>query len=308
MKLEQLRTVAEIVRQDYSVSRAAAALRTPQPAVSRQLRALERELGVDLFVRNPKRLLGLTKPGAALMDVITRILAETRNVAKIARDYCAAGRGSLTIATTHTQARYALPPIVQRFSRRYPDVELMLRQGSPADVVALVRTGEADLCIGSEAPAADSRLASFACSTMHRVVLTPPRHPLLSLKRLTLEALARHPIITYDEPFVGRSRLLKAFHERGLAPRIVLSAIDTDVIKAYVELGLGIAIVASLAYDRGRDKTLRAVDARHLFESNTIYLAVRRNDYLRQYLHDFVAMYAPHVTREMLLAGRSAAR
>jgi len=304
MKFEQLRTVAEIVRQGFSVSRAAHALNTPQPAVSRQLRALERELGVDIFLRNPKRLLGLTQPGVALMEVIARILADTQNVTKIARDFSAATRGSFTIATTHTQARYALPPIVQRFSQRYPDVELMLRQGSPAEIVELVRAGEADLCIGSEASEHDRSLAAFPCYPMHRIVLTPPRHPLLKVRRLTLEALARHPIITYDAPFIGRSRLLQAFHKRGLEPRIVLSAIDTDVIKAYVELGLGIAIVASLAYDRARDKSLRAMDARHLFEANTIHIAVRRNDYLRDYVYEFIRMYAPHVTRDMVAARR----
>lgn len=303
MKLEQLRTLVEIVRNDCSVSRAAAALGTPQPALSRHLRSLERELGVELFRRNPKRLLGLTEPGAAVVDVARRILADTDSLAKIARDFSARHHGTLTIATTHTQARHALPPVLQEFSRRFPHVELMLRQGTPEEIVELVRLGEADLSIGSSEPAGTG-LVSFPCHLVQRIVLTPARHPLLKVKRLTLEALVRYPIITYDAPFIGRSRLVQAFRERGLAPRIVMSAIDTEVIKAYVERGLGIAIVAELAYDRRRDRTLRALDASHLFAPNTIYLAVRRNDYLREYVYDFIALYAPQLTRQRVEEGR----
>jgi LysR family cys regulon transcriptional activator len=304
MKIEELRALIEIVRHGYSVSRAAVALGRPQPAVSRQLRALERELGVDIFRRNPKRLLGLTQPGAAVLEVAERILADTQNLAKISRDFSAQHSGPFTIATTHTQARYALPPVLKRFSQRYPDVELMLRQGTPAQIVELVRLGEADLCIGSEAPEDTSGLAAFPCYDMHRIVLTLPGHPLLKVRRPTLDALARYPIITYDAPFVGRSRLVGAFHAQGLKPKIVLSAIDTDVIKAYVELGLGIAIVAELSYDRKRDRGLRAIDARHLFEPNTIHLAVRRDDYLRDYVYEFIRLYAPRLTRETVMAGQ----
>jgi LysR family transcriptional regulator, cys regulon transcriptional activator len=304
MKIEQLRTLAEIVRQGYSVTRAAAVLGTPQPAVSRQIRALERELGIEVFRRNPKRLLGLTRGGEAVVQVAERILADTRNLANIARDFSRQRTGTLTVATTHTQARYALPRVLRQFSQRYPEVELMLRQGTPAEVVELVRAGEADLCIGSQAPGRTEELAAFACYDMHRIVLTPPRHPLLKIRRLTLDELAACPIITYEASFIGRSRLLQAFHERGLKPKIVLSAIDTDVIKAYVEQGLGIAIVAQLAYDRARDRSLRAIDARHLFEPNTIHLTVRRNDYLREYVHDFIALYAPRLTREVVIRGQ----
>lgn len=306
MKLDQLRTLAEIVRHGHSVSRAAVALHTPQPALSRQLRSLERELGVEIFRRNARRLLGLTDAGAAVVEVAERILADARNLSKIARDFSARSSGGLTIATTHTQARYALPRLLRQFSRRFPEVELMLRQGTPAEIVELVRLGEADLCIGSEAPDDAEGLAAFACYDMQRIVLTPPRHPLLKTKKLTLEALARYPIITYDAPFVGRSRLVQAFRAQGLEPKIVLSAIDTDVIKAYVEEGLGIAIVAELAYDRARDRGLRAMDARQLFAPNTIHLAVRRNDHLRGYVYEFIRLYAPHLTREKVLAGQRA--
>ncbi|MGE5522492.1 MAG: CysB family HTH-type transcriptional regulator [Rhodospirillaceae bacterium] len=304
MKLEQLRTLVEIVRHDHSVSRAADALHVPQPALSRQLRALERELGVDIFRRNAKRLLGLTQAGAAILEVSTRILRDTGNLRKIAEDFSQKDSGTLTIATTHTQARYALPRVLRQFSQRYPDVELMVRQGTPAEIVELVLLGEADLCIGSESSEDVEGLTAFPCYDMHRVVLTPPRHPLLKTRKLTLEMLARYPIITYDAPFIGRSRLVQAFRARGLKPKIVLSAIDTDVIKAYVEQGLGIAIIAELAYDRSRDRALRVIDAKHLFEANTIHIAVRRNDHLRGYVYEFIRLYAPHLTREKVVAGQ----
>ena len=297
MKLEQLRVVIEIVRRGYSVSRAAEALGQPQPAVSRQLKALERELGVDVFVRDKRRLKGPTQPGAAIIEVAERVLADTAKLATIARDFHAEEGGTLTIATTHTQARYALPPLVEAFAKRHPDVQVMIRQGSPEEIVALVRAREADVCIGSESKTAGD-LALFPCYEMRRIVVAKRDHPLLGAKRLTLETLVRYPIITYDAPFIGRSKLVRSFEERGLKPRIVLSAIDTDVIKAYVERGLGVAVIASLAFDPERDTRLAARDASHLFESNTIHLGVRRNDYLRRYVLDFIAMYAPALTPE----------
>lgn len=298
MRLEQLRSVVEIVNQGYSVSRAAEALNTPQPALSRQLRSLERELGIDLFVRNQNRLRGLTGAGTAIHAIAERVLRDTVSIAHIARDFFEVQSGSLTIATTHTQARYALPPLIKRFSERYPDVEIMIRQGGPGEIIELVRARKADLCIGSESPAEASDIALFACYPMHRIVLTPKDHPLLAVRRLTLDTLARYPIITYDAPFIGRSKLVRSFASQGLKPKIVLSAIDTDVIKAYVELGLGIAIIAKLAYDAARDTHLRAIDASHLFEPNTIRLGVRRNDYLRGYVFDFIEMFAPHLKRK----------
>lgn len=297
MRLEQLRLVVEIARQDCNVSRAAESLDAPQPAVSRQLKALERELGIDLFVRSRNRLRGLTQPGKAILEVAQRVVDDAGRIAAIARDFCDAGRGRLTIATTHTQARYALPSLVRRFAQQYPEVEVMIRQASPVQILELVRRGEADVCIGSES-AEGADLVLFPCYAMHRVVLTPRDHPLLAARRLTLQTLARYPIITYDAPALGRSRLMQAFAAQGLAPRIVLSAIDTDVIKAYVEHGLGIAIVAKLAFEPGRDRDLRAIDASHLFEPNTIHLGVRRNDYLRGYVLDFIEMFAPQLTRK----------
>ena len=299
MRLEQLRLILEIDRQGYNVSRAADALNTPQPAVSRQLRALERELGIDLFVRQQKRLRGPTQPGREILQVARRIIEDTDNVQKIARDFRDVENGKLTIATTHTQARYALPSVIQRFAARYPDVEVMIRQGSPGAIADLVRTGEADVCIGSES-AEGTDLLLFPCYLMRRIVLVPPAHPLLSARHVTLESLVRYPIITYDAPFIGRSKLVRSFAAQGLKPKIVLSASDTDVIKAYVERGLGIAVVAKLAFDADRDRELRAIDAGHLFEANTIHLGVRRNDYLRGFVLDFIEMFAPRLKRRQV--------
>lgn len=303
MRLEQLRIVTAIVRNGLSVSRTAEALDVPQPAVSRQLRSLERELGVDVFVRKQRRFRSLTRPGQAIVEVAQRMLEDAAVLGKIGRDFFDEESGTLTVATTHTQARYALPRLVQQFLRRYPKVRLMLRQGSPAEVNRLVSRGEADICIGSESSEGQHDLIVFECYSMERIVLTPRNHPLLQARRLTLETLARYPIITYDAPFAGRSRILEAFAARGLAPDIVLSSIDSDVIKAYVEVGLGIAIVATLAYDPARDTRLRAIDASHLFAPNVIYLGVRRGDYLRGYGYEFIRMFASHLDRATVERG-----
>lgn len=300
MRLQQLECLCEIVKRDFSVSGAAEALRSSQPAVSRQLRALERELGVDIFVRKHKRLIGITPPGRGIIATARRMLADAENMGKIAREFSAENAGALTVATTHTQARYALPNVIKRFTERYPGVRLTLRQGNPAEITQLVQSGAAELCIGSEPPDTLQEILSMPCYELQRIALVPRRHPLLREKRPTLETLARHPIITYDYTFVGRAKLIRAFEARGLAPNIVLSAIDTDVIKTYVECGLGIAIVAKMAFDPRRDRNLRAVDVSHLFESNMICVSLRRNAYLRGYVFDFIEMFAPHLKRAVV--------
>src|SRR5262249_42972190 len=209
--------------------------------------------------------------------------------------------GSLIVATTHTQARHAVPGVVKRFAARYPDVELTLRQGNPAGVAEMVRAGEADIAIASETPERTSELVMLPAYQLERIVLTPPRHPLLRERQLTLGRLAQHPIITYDEAFVGRSRVVRAFEAKGLKPRIVLSAIDTDVIKTHVEAGLGVAIVAKMAFDARHDRGLRSIDASHLFEPNTIFVTLRRNIYLRRYALDFIEWFAPHLKHDIVV-------
>lgn len=301
MRLRQLLCLCEIVKRGLSVSAAAASLRSSQPAVSRQLRALERELGIEIFVRRHKRLIGLTSEGRAALAAAQRMLVEAERLLDIGRDASGSHTGVLVVATTHTQARHALPKVVQRFTRRYPEVKITLRQGTPETVADMVRCGDADIAIASEGPRRWPELVLLPAYRLERVVLTPPGHPLLRVKPLTLGRLAEYPIITYDEAFAGRSRLVQAFEAKGLKPRIALSAIDTDVIKTYVATGLGVGIVAKMAYQARRDRALRAIDARHLFEPNIIYVMLRRHSALRRYALDFIEWYAPHLEREAVM-------
>lgn len=300
MTLQQLRYFCEVVRRDLNISKAAEALHVSQPGLSRQLQLLERELEVELFVRNRKRLVRLSQGGGEIHRLAERTLEGARNIKEAAREHAGEHHGTLTIATTHTQARYALPDVIRRFAQRYPQVQLSLRQGTPGDVSHLVASGAADLSIATEPIDPPSDVVLLPCYQLHRIVLTPAGHPLLKAKRLTLEKLAAYPLITYDYAFIGRSKTLGAFEARGLQPNIVLNAIDADVIKTYVEFGLGIAIVPDMAYDRSRDKTLRAIDARHLFEPNTIHIGIRRNHYLRGYMYAFIEMFSPHLKRAVV--------
>ena len=300
MTLQQLRYFGEVVRHDLNISRAAEALRISQPGLSRQLQLLERELAVELFVRNRKRLVRLSPAGTEIHRLSMHTLESARNIHEAAREHAGEHRGTLTIATTHTQARYALPGVIRRFAERYPQVQLSLRQGTPTDVSSLVASGRADLSIATEPIEKPAELVLLPCYQLQRVVLTPAKHPLLRVKRLTLEKLAAYPLITYDYAFIGRSKTLGAFEARGIRPHIVLNAIDADVIKTYVESGLGIAIVPDMAYERSRDRNLRAMDAKHLFEPNTIHVGMRRNHYLRGYMYAFIEMFAPHLKRSIV--------
>jgi LysR family transcriptional regulator, cys regulon transcriptional activator len=301
MKLQQLRYLREVVRHNLNVSEAAAALHTSQPGVSKQIRLLEEELGVQILVRNGKRVVDVTEPGKVILDIVARMLQDADNLTKIGVDFAAEGSGSLAIATTHTQARYALPPVIQRFIQRYPKVRLSLRQGSPHQIAELMAEGEADIAIITEAYELYEGLVLLPCSQWNRGVITPLKHP-MTKQPLTLEAIARYPIITYDFAFQGDSPIKRAFDARKLKPNVALTAIDADVIKAYVELGLGIGILAKMAFDPARDHGLRLVDASHLFEPSTTHLAFRRLAYLRGYVYDFIEMFAPHLTRRVIEA------
>jgi LysR family cys regulon transcriptional activator len=295
MTLQQLRYFCEVVRRDMNISKAAQALHMSQPGLSRQLQLLEHELAVELFVRNRKRLVRLTPAGEEIHHNAERTLESARNITQAALDHSGERLGSLTIATTHTQARYALPDVIRRFKLRYPQVQLSLRQGTPADVSQLVSSGTADIGIATEPVEPLAEVLLLPCYELHRIVLTPARHPLLKVRRVTLEKLAQYPLITYDYAFIGHSKTLGAFAASGIMPNIVLNAIDADVIKTYVEFGLGIAILPDMAYDRRRDKSLRAIDAKHLFTPNTIHIGIRRNYYLRGYMYAFIEMFAPHL-------------
>ncbi|MBL8500713.1 MAG: CysB family HTH-type transcriptional regulator, partial [Nitrosomonas sp.] len=256
---------------------------------------LEEELGVDIFLRNGKRIVKITPPGQLIIQTAVKMLRDADNLKKIAQEFTNEAGGTLTIATTHTQARYSLPPVIKRFTARYPKVKLILRQGSPVQIAALVTSGEADIGIATEALEQYQELVMLPCYQWNRCIIVPPKHPLLKLKKLTLEAINRYPIITYDFTFTGRSKINQAFASCGLEPNVVLTAIDSDVIKTYVELGLGVGILANMAFDAKRDKTLRSIDASHLFEPSTTRIGISRNSYIRGYIFDFIEMFAPHL-------------
>jgi len=295
MKLQQLRYLCETARQDMNLSKAAKNLHTSQPAISKQIQMLENELGVDIFLRNGKRIVQITPPGQLIIETATRMLRDADNLKKIAQEFTNEANGTLTIATTHTQARYALPAVIKRFTARYPKVKLILRQGSPMQISALVTSGEADVAIATEAIEHFQELVMLPCYEWNRCVIVPPKHPLLKIKKLTLEAINQYPIITYDFAFTGRSKINQAFANCGLEPNVVLTAIDSDIIKTYVELGLGVGILANMAFDVKRDKNLRSIDASHLFESSTTRIGISRHSYLRSYIFDFIEMFAPHL-------------
>lgn len=293
MNFQQLRIIREAVRRDFNLTEAANALYTSQSGVSKHIKDLEDELGVELFVRHGKRLLGLTEPGKEIVETVERVLRDTENLKRIAAQFASREQGSLTLATTHTQARYALPEIVKRFKERYPRVHLALHQCSPREIVEMLLAGEADIGIATEAVEGVPELASFPCYSWHHAVIVPRAHPLAALPAPTLADIAAHPVITYHAGFTGRARIDQTFAAAGLTPDIVLSAIDADVIKTYVELGLGIGIVAPMAYDPVKDAGLALIACPHLFPANTTHVAVRRGIYLRDYARRFVAMVAP---------------
>jgi LysR family cys regulon transcriptional activator len=297
MKLQQLRYLVQVVKSGLNVSDAADVLHTSQPGISKQVRLLEDELGVEIFVRHGKRVVEITEPGRTIVAIAQRVLKEADNLKQAGKEFASETTGSLTIATTHTQARYALPQVIKRFVTRYPEVRLSLHQGSPMQIAQAVVDGEADLVIATEGIAQFDELVMLPCYQWNRCVIAPPKHPLLKVERLTLEAIAKYPLITYDFAFTGRSAMQRAFEHKGLIPNVVLTAIDSDIIKTYVSLGLGIGILASMAFDEKEDKGLRAIDASHLFEPSATRIGIRRNTYLRGYVYDFIEMFAPHLTR-----------
>ncbi|MBL8437461.1 MAG: HTH-type transcriptional regulator CysB [Zoogloeaceae bacterium] len=304
MNLQQIRYIVEVSRHGLNVSEAAEALFTSQPGVSKQIRQLEEELGVDIFLRHGKRLVGLTDPGKQVLAIAERMLRDQANLRLVGEEFRHEDEGVLSIATTHTQARYALPPVIQRFMRAYPRVRLNLHQGSPTQVCEYVLSGEADIAIATEAIAENENLVMLPCYQWNRSVIAPKDHPILKAQPLTLEEIARWPLITYDFAFTGRNQINKAFLGRGLKPNVVLTAIDSDVIKTYVALGLGVGILASMAFDPAADKQLGALDAGHLFESSTTRIGIRRNAFLRGYAYAFIEAFAPALTQKVVDASQ----
>ena len=309
MKLQQLRFLVEVARSGLNVSEAAEALYTSQPGVSKQIKLLEDELGVIVFERSGKRLTGVTEPGRRVLEIAGRILQEVGNIKRVGDEYAGGDSGSLVIATTHTQARYALPGVVTRFIERHPRVRLSLHQGSPTQIAEWAVEGEADVAIATEALDQYPQLVMLPCYQWGHSVVAPAGHPVLAEKSVSLAMLARWPLITYDSAFAGRSRINKAFEKAQLSPNIVLSAIDADVIKTYVGLGLGLGLIASMAFDPVRDSGLEAVNVEHLFGLNTTRIGLRRGTYLRRYDYDFIELFAPHLGKravDMAMAGSGA--
>ena len=300
MKLQQLRYLREVVRRGLNVSDAAEALYTSQPGISKQIRMLEDELGVQILVRHGKRVVDLTEPGRIIVDIADRMLQDAEALRAVGREFGTEDTGALTLATTPTQARYALPAVVQAFIRRHPRVRLNLREGSPQQIMEDVTAGAVDIGIVSESYEEADTLVMLPCYQWNRAVITPAEHPLLIEKVLTLEAIARYPIVTYDFAFSDDSPIRKAFEARSIKPNVALTAVDADVIKAYVELGVGIGILAKMAFDPQRDSGLRLIDAGQLFEASMTRIAVRRNAYLRRYVYDFIEAFAPHLTRTVV--------
>lgn len=296
MNLQQLRAVREATHRGFNLSVVANVLHTTQPAISRQIRELEQELGVEIFTRHGKRLTGHTTAGRELLPIVERLLQEQANLRTAAADFKSRDAGELVVATTHTQARYALPRVVAQFRRKFPHVKLAFHQAEPQRIVDAVRSGEADIGIATESLARATDLLSFPCYTWNHVIVVPADHALAKVRRPTLRELARHPIVTYEVIFTGRPHIDEAFARAEIQPDIVLTALDSDVIKTYVREGLGIGIIAAMAFDQRTDNDLVALDAAHLFSSNVTRLAMRRGVELRSYVYDFIELFAPTLT------------
>ncbi len=289
MNFQQLRIIRETIRQKYNLTEAAAALYTSQSGVSKHIKDLEDELGVQLFIRKGKRLLGLTDPGLALSTIVDRMLIDADNIKRLAADFTATDEGELIIATTHTQACYVLPPIVARFKQAFPKVHLVLQQASPVEIAELVAHGEADIGIATESLASYPQLASFPYYNWQHSLIVPQGHPLSQQQTITLSDLAKWPLVTYHGGFTGRSKIDDTFKQANLKPDIVMSALDADVIKTYIELGMGVGIVASIAFNPERDRRLQQIET-SLFGNNTTLIAVRRNHVLRGFAYKFIEL------------------
>jgi LysR family cys regulon transcriptional activator len=301
MKIQQLKYVREIARRGMSISAAANALHASQPGVSNQVQQLEEELGLQIFERHGKRLTGLTAVGKSVIDMAERVLQDVDNIRQLAADCRSDQTGTLSIGTTHTQARYALPSAIKQFSDRYPQVHLNMVQGTPPEVAEMAATGRVDIAIATEGLAQFEQLAILPCYQWNRCVVVPPGHPLLEISKLSLEAIAEYPILTYVMGFTGRAQQDQSFIEKGLHPNVVFTATDADVIKTYVELELGIGIIANMAFDPIKDAPLQAIDASHLFRPSTTHLGIRKGSYLRGYMYAFIEYFASHLDREAVI-------
>lgn len=300
MKLQQLRYIWEVAHHELNVSATAQSLYTSQPGISKQIRLLEDELGVEIFSRSGKHLTRVTPAGEEILKIAGDILRQVESIKQLTQEHNNPNKGSLSIATTHTQARYALPDVIKEFIKKYPDVSLHMHQGTPLQISEMAADGSVDFAIATEALELFNDLYMMPCYRWNRCILVPKNHPLTKMEQITLEEVAAHPLVTYVFGFTGRSKLDEAFNARGLTPKVVFTATDADVIKTYVRLGLGIGIVAHMAYDPKIDNDLVALPAGHLFESSITSLGFRKGTYLRGYMYDFIEMFAPHLTRNLV--------
>ncbi|NKB97789.1 MAG: HTH-type transcriptional regulator CysB [Pseudomonadales bacterium] len=300
MKLQQLRYIWEVAHHDLNVSATAQSLFTSQPGISKQIRLLEDELDVEIFARSGKHLTHVTQVGEVIIEQAGEILRQVGAIKQVAQEYSNEKEGSLSIATTHTQARYALPGIIAPFRESYPDVSLHMNQGSPEQIAELAASGEVDFAIATEGLELFNDLVMMPCYRWNRAVVVPQDHPLAKVEELTLEVVAEHPIVTYVFGFTGRSKLDDAFRAADLSPNVVFTATDTDVIKTYVRLGFGVGIIAQMAHEPLIDTDLVALDASHLFEPSITHIGFRKGTFLRQYMLDFISAFAPHLDREVV--------
>ena len=290
MNLQQLKIVIETAKQNFNLTEVANTLFTSQSGISKHIKDLEDELGIELFVRKGKRFLGLTDPGKELIQIAERMLLDAKNIKKLADQFSQSDHGQLTIATTHTQARYALPEVIRQFKNAFPKVHLAIHQGSPNEIVDMLKKGEADIGIATESISQIAELVTFPFYNWHHAIIVPKGHALENKKDVTLEEIAEYPLVTYHEGFTGRKSIDEAFFKKHLSPDIVISALDADVIKTYVELDLGIGIIASMAYQKDRDIKLSLVDIKNLFSNNTTHIAIRQGHYLRGYAYKFLEL------------------
>ncbi|HUH39818.1 MAG TPA: CysB family HTH-type transcriptional regulator [Castellaniella sp.] len=305
MNLQQFRFVRETIRRNFNLTEAARALYTSQPGVSKSIIEFEDELGITIFERHGKRLKGLTKPGVAVAAIIERIMREVDNLKKVSDDFAQRDEGALVIACTHTQARYLLPRVIPAFRKRFPKVHVSLAEGNPEHLAQLLLHDHADVAIATETLAQTPGLVALPVYTWEHTLVVPPDHPLAELtssaaRSLSLEHLSRFPIVTYDRAFSGRRAIDAAFARVGLVPDIVLEAIDADVVKTYADIGLGIGIIAGVAFDPRRDKTLVGLPAGHLFGQHTTSVAIKRGVFLRDYVYVLLEMLASDLTREVV--------
>ncbi|MFK8020073.1 MAG: HTH-type transcriptional regulator CysB [Pseudomonadales bacterium] len=300
MKLQQLRYIWEVAHHDLNVSATAQSLYTSQPGISKQIRLLEDELGIEVFARSGKHLTHITPAGEAVLQTAGEVLRKIESIKQVAQEYSNEKKGSLSIATTHTQARYALPSTITTFIEAYPDVALHMHQGTPMQIAELAADGSVDFAIATEAMELFSDLIMMPCYRWNRCVVVPKDHPLAQVSKLSIQDLAEQPLVTYVFGFTGRSKLDDAFVNHGLAPKVVFTATDADVIKTYVRLGLGIGIIAQMAYEPELDSDLVALDAAHLFGSSVTQIGFRRGTFLRGFMYDFIEKFAPHLTHDVV--------